>query len=123
MADRQMKTALRQGLRRHGLSMRKEATLVALECLAKLQSAKGVDAEDACDAFLEIIEDEGVTSCLVDEHTVAAAVKKLDVAGPASEGAEPAAGPLVYRLLPLARLPRLLLQERADARLRARRPL
>ena len=115
---------LRKTLKRHGLSMRKNALQVALQCVVSVTTAGYYSEEDTCDKLLEVftkkkkkkkkikwfltfffflffsfsdffqipffffsffacclllkfIEDEGVTSCVVDEKTVNAAAKKL----------------------------------------------
>ena len=71
------KATLRENLKRHGLSMRKAAMKLALECLETATTVLGMSEEDACDKLLEIIEDEGVTSCVVDEQSIALAVEKF----------------------------------------------
>ena len=94
--ERALKVCLRDSLKRHGLSMRKQGLQAALACLeASAVGREEESFEDMADALVEVIEDEGVNSCVVEEHTINAAVKRFAARhggglAPAAEGDGPA---------------------------------
>ena len=109
--QRTIKVSLREALKRHGLSMRKQGLAAAVSCLERAVRANHGDGEDddvlrdlgdglmdservadLADRLVEIIEDDGVTSCVVDERAVLAAVKRF---GELSGGDSGACGGLV----------------------------
>ncbi|QDZ25500.1 subunit 2 of DNA polymerase epsilon [Chloropicon primus] len=84
-----IKVSFRDALKRHGLSMRKKQLEVAMCCLERAAEAQGGEAvvSDLADKLVEVIEDEGVMSCVVEEATVLAAVKRFGIGSTQGEGA------------------------------------
>ena len=70
--------ALKRALKRHGVSMPKDARARAHAFLESAGADQGEAAlDDIAEQLLECIEDEGLTSCVVGDATVAAAVARF----------------------------------------------
>ena len=92
--EREVKRCLRESLKRHGLSLRKQGLSAAVASIENLVAKCGTSVEvlDLAERLVNVIEDEGVDSCVVDEATVAAALKKFDGHGVAEAAGRPEEG-------------------------------